>query len=133
MKYKCDVIKEFAVLPPLRCYPRQLSQVFMNLLLNAVQAIADHGKVTIKTEVTSESLVVTISDTGKGMSKEVLEKIFDPFFTTKGVGAGTGLGLSISYGIIKNHGGIIEVESQENVGSTFKVILPLSGVTNVRA
>lgn len=131
LKYKCEVIKDLATLPLLRCYPRQLSQVFMNLLLNAAQSISEHGKVTIKTEASSDSIIVTIADTGKGMSKEVLSKIFDPFFTTKPVGAGTGLGLSISYGIIKKHGGVIEVESEEGKGSTFKVILPFEGDKSV--
>ncbi len=131
LKYKCEVKKDFDTLPLLRCYPRQLSQVFMNLLLNASQSIIEHGKVTVKTEANSEGIIVTIADTGKGMSKEVLSKIFDPFFTTKAVGAGTGLGLSISYGIIKKHGGVIEVESEEGKGSTFKVILPFEGEKGV--
>lgn len=131
LKYKCEVIKEFSTMPSLRCYPRQLSQVFMNLLLNAGQAISEHGKIVIKSETTDKTICVTISDTGKGMTKEVLEKIFDPFFTTKAVGAGTGLGLSISYGIIKKHGGSIEVESEEGKGTTFKVYLPFEGVKNV--
>ncbi len=99
----------------------------MNLLLNASQSIIERGKITIKTGANSDGVIVTIADTDKGMSKEVLGKIFDPFFTTKVVGAGTGLGLSISYGIIKKHGGVIEVESEDGKGSTFKVILPFTG------
>ena len=99
----------------------------MNLLVNAAQAIEEKGEITIKTYQAGKSVVVEISDTGVGISEDDLEHIFDPFFTTKEVGKGTGLGLSVVYGIIENHCGKIEVETQVGKGSTFRVILPVSG------
>lgn len=130
LKYKCEVVKEYAPIPSIRCYPRQISQVLMNLLINASQSIEDRGRITLKTESDLNHIMIIVADTGKGMSKDVLGKIFDPFFTTKSVGSGTGLGLSISYGIIKKHGGTIDVESEEGKGTTFKITLPLDGLKN---
>ncbi len=127
LKYKATVTKKYGLIPQIECFPQQLNQVFMNLLVNAAQAIEEKGEITIKTYQAGKSVVVEISDTGAGIPEENLEHIFDPFFTTKEVGKGTGLGLSVVYGIIENHGGKIEVETQVGKGSTFRVILPVSG------
>ena len=102
-----------------------LEQVFLNLLLNAIQAMPDGGKIIISAKQAEEGYVaIEVSDTGVGIKPDALEKIFDPFFTTKPAGRGTGLGLSIVYGIIKKHGGYVEVKSQEGVGTTFTVYIP---------
>ncbi len=125
IKNRIQVNKEYGPVPKVDCFPNQLNQVFMNILVNASQAIAGKGEITIKTYRLDYSAVVEISDTGKGISKENLKHIFDPGFTTKGVGVGTGLGLSIVYQIIKDHRGDILVESEPGKGSTFKIILPI--------
>ncbi len=118
--------REYGELPPVECYAGQLNQVWMNLLVNAAQALSRvGGSVRISTRREGEMAVVQVSDTGCGIPPENLGKIFDPFFTTKPVGEGTGLGLSIAYGIITRHGGQIKVESQVGHGSTFKVFLPI--------
>ena len=96
----------------------------MNLLVNAAQAINGHGTITIRTRPHGDGIIIEISDTGRGIAPEHLARIFDPFFTTKPVGEGTGLGLSLAYGIINNHHGQIEVESQPGHGTTFRVTLP---------
>jgi signal transduction histidine kinase len=126
LKYKAEVTKEYGNIPEIECLPAQLNQVFMNLLMNAVQAIKDYGKITIRTGQQDEQVWVEVEDTGTGIQPEHLEHIFDPFFTTKPVGSGTGLGLALSYGIVKNHGGRIEVKSEPGKGSVFKVVLPHS-------
>jgi PAS domain S-box-containing protein len=122
-----DVSKNFNKIPKIIGDASQLHQVFMNIIINAIQAMPDGGKLTISTEREDSYVVVTISDTGVGIAKEHLPKIFDPFFTTKEVGEGTGLGLSICHGIVKEHGGSIEVESEVGKGSTFRVKLPVGG------
>jgi two-component system NtrC family sensor kinase len=127
IKYVAVVEREYEpALPLLNCYPQKLNQVFMNLLVNAAHAIEGHGVIRIKTSVEGGDIVVTISDTGRGISPENLTRIFEPFFTTKEVGKGTGLGLSISYDIIKKHGGEITVESEAGTGTTFTIRLPLN-------
>jgi two-component system NtrC family sensor kinase len=127
IKYVADVEQELdADLPPLNCYPQQLNQVFMNIMVNAAHAIEGHGIIKIKTLLEADNIVVRISDTGKGIAPENLTRIFDPFFTTKEVGKGTGLGLSISYDIIKKHGGVMNVESEVGVGTTFIIRFPLN-------
>lgn len=125
LKYKCTLTKDLAQLPNIYGYPNQLNQVFMNLLVNAAQAIEKEGTITIKTFMTNSTLQIEISDTGSGIDAKHMGQIFDPFFTTKPVGSGTGLGLSISYGIIKKHGGDIQVESRLGHGTLFRVILPM--------
>ena len=126
MKGRIEVIKDYGDnVGNVECYPNQLNQVFMNLLVNAAQAIDDTGAITITTESVDNELTISIQDTGRGISEEHLERIFDPGFTTKSVDVGTGLGLAISYKIIENHGGRIEVESEPRAGSTFKVIIPV--------
>lgn len=125
VKYKCTVDKQLAPLPMIYCFPSQLNQVFMNLIVNAAQAIDKQGTITLKTSATPSEIHIEISDTGSGIPKEHLDKIFDPFFTTKPVGKGTGLGLAISYGIIEKHKGRIEIESEIGAGTTFKIRLPI--------
>ncbi len=124
IKYKADVVKEYAGIPQIECFPSQLNQVFMNLLINAVQAIENHGQITIRTGYDEKYVWVEVEDTGRGIKPEHLGRIFDPFFTTKPVGKGTGLGLSLSYGIVQKHGGQIEVKSELSKGTAFKVALP---------
>jgi signal transduction histidine kinase len=124
VKYKAEVVKEFAGLPRVKCHPFQLNQVFMNLLVNASQALPDKGKIVISTGFDEEQVWIRVQDTGKGIAPEHLTKIFDPFFTTKPVGKGTGLGLSLSYDIVKKHNGHIDVSSEVDVGTTFTVYLP---------
>ena len=124
IKYKAEVVKEYGGIPEVNCIASQLNQVFMNLLINAVQAIEDHGRITIRTGHDEKSVWVEVEDTGKGIKPEQLGKIFDPFFTTKAVGMGTGLGLSLSYGIVKKHNGRIEVKSELGKGTSFRVFLP---------
>ncbi|MGB8657394.1 MAG: PAS domain S-box protein [Candidatus Zixiibacteriota bacterium] len=125
IKYKAEVTKEYGPIPKIECFPQQLNQVFMNILVNAAQAIQNHGEIAIRTYQKEENVVVEISDTGAGISEANLKHIFEPFFTTKEVGKGTGLGLSVVYGIVQKHKGKIEVESQVGKGSTFRVILPV--------
>jgi signal transduction histidine kinase len=104
----------------------QIQQVFMNILLNAADAMAGNGgNLTIKTDLKDGLAEVSFTDTGCGISKEHLSRLFSPFFTTKETGKGTGLGLAISYGIVQSHGGDIEVESQVGKGSTFRIRLPI--------
>lgn len=125
LKYKADVVKEYAGIPQIECIPAQLNQVFMNLLMNAVQAIDEHGRITIRTGTDGDDVWVEVEDSGRGIEPEHLSRIFDPFFTTKPVGSGTGLGLSLSYSIVQDHGGRIEVKSAPGQGSVFRVVLPL--------
>ncbi|MBI4447116.1 MAG: PAS domain S-box protein [Acidobacteria bacterium] len=108
--------------------PGKLQQVFMNLFLNARDAMPDGGKLRLRTYGQDSSLVVEIEDTGIGIARENLRRIYDPFFTTKEVGKGTGLGLSVTYGIIQEHSGQISVESEEGRGTTFHVVLPFRHV-----
>jgi signal transduction histidine kinase len=125
LKYKAEVIKEYGSIPEIECFPSQLNQVFMNLLVNAVQAIEEHGRITLRTGVAADDLWIEVEDTGKGIPPEHLGRLFEPFFTTKPVGQGTGLGLSLSYGIVQKHDGRIEVKSEVGKGSVFRVVLPL--------
>jgi len=125
IKYKATVEKDFAELPLLPCYPQQLNQVFLNILVNAAQAIEDSGEIKITTRVDQDKVVVAISDNGPGIPAEIKDKIFEPFFTTKEVSKGTGLGMSISFDIIKDHQGQIRIESTVGQGTTFVIELPL--------
>ena len=124
-KGRIEIVKSYGDLPLVECYPGQLNQVFLNILNNAIQAIPAQGKITIATRVSNNQVIVSIKDTGKGMTDEIKQHIFDPFFTTKQVGEGTGLGLSISYGIIEKHDGKIEVKSEPGAGTEFIILLPL--------
>jgi signal transduction histidine kinase len=125
LKYKAEVVKQYAGIPQIACLPLQLNQVFMNLLMNAGQAIAERGRITVRTGQDAATVWVEIEDTGSGIKPETLSHIFEPFFTTKPVGMGTGLGLSLSYGIVQKHGGRIDVRSEIGKGTAFRVILPL--------
>ncbi len=126
IKYHCTIVKHYGTLPQVYCLPPQLNQVFMNLLLNAGQAIEGKGEITISTEAVGDDAVrISIADTGRGIPPEHLNRIFDPFFTTKPVGQGTGLGLSLAWGIVRRHGGCIEVSSTPGHGSTFTITLPV--------
>lgn len=123
--------RDYGNLPPINCYAGQLNQVWMNLLVNAAQAVGDvHGEVQIKTWYDDEIVSASVSDTGKGIAPEHLKRIFDPFFTTKPIGEGTGLGLSISHGIVERHRGTLSVESALGRGTTFTVSLPVNPELN---
>jgi hemerythrin-like metal-binding protein len=127
IKYKAEVIKDYGQLPLVRCIPGQINQVFMNLLVNAAQAIEQHGTITVRTAVQDGMVRIAISDTGCGMAPEVAKRVFEPFYTTKPVGKGTGLGLSLAYDIVvKKHAGRIEVDSTPGKGTTFTISLPLA-------
>jgi len=148
LKYKAKVTKDLGDIPQINCFPQQLNQVFMNLLVNAAHAIEHQGEIHITTRIhknngdfsvieykdekdniikyqPKEYIQITISDTGKGIPEENLSKIFNPFFTTKDVGKGTGLGLHIVYDIIENHNGTIDVQSIVGEGTTFIIRLPV--------
>ncbi len=119
---------DYGPLPPMACQPGKLNQVFLNLLVNAVQACAHGGTVAVRTKVVSGQAFIEVEDNGSGIKPEHLSHLFEPFFTTKPVGEGTGLGLSLSYGIVRDHGGTIEVESTLGRGTLFRVRLPLQTV-----
>jgi len=126
IKYKAHLKKRYDDLPLTKCYPQQLNQVFMNLLVNAAQAIEQQGVITVETRAENDAIVVSISDTGGGIPQEHLHRLFEPFFTTKEVGKGTGLGLSIAYDIVtKKHKGEITVLSEIGKGTTFSVRIPI--------
>lgn len=130
IRQKADVITQFCELPQIEGVPSQLNQVFLNLLINAAQAIEGHGTITISTGCDEHTVWVQISDSGCGIDPAHLHRIFDPFFTTKPIGVGPGLGLSVSYGIVKEHGGTIEVASEINRGTTFTIRLPIKNRTD---
>ncbi|MCK6551154.1 ATP-binding protein [Myxococcota bacterium] len=126
LKHGVTVTKHFGELPPIACYPSQLNQVLLNLLVNAKQAMkGGHGHIDITTAIVDGKVHVRIQDDGSGIKPEVLPRIFDPGFTTKGVGVGTGLGLSICYQIMRSHRGEIRVESELGKGTTFTLVLPM--------
>jgi two-component system NtrC family sensor kinase len=132
IKYVATLNREFGDIPELLCFPQQLNQVFLNLLVNAGHAMeATQGSITIRTWCDTEDIFVSIADTGCGIPIEIQQRIFEPFFTTKEVGKGTGLGLSISYDIIRKHGGEMTVKSEAGRGTTFTVRLPVAGTTGV--
>jgi two-component system NtrC family sensor kinase len=125
-KNQIHVIREISdKLPPIEVDRNQMAQVFVNVFLNSIQAMGEGGTLKIGIGTPDERLILTISDTGKGIPGDVLPKVFDPFFTTKGEGRGTGLGLWITQGIVERHGGTIQITSQEGMGTTVEVQLPL--------
>ncbi len=133
IKYKAQVVRELADLPPVRCRPAQLGQVFMNLLVNAAHAIDGSGTITVRSGAGVGRVWVEVEDTGKGMTPEVQAHIFEPFFTTKPSGQGTGLGLSIAHDIVRGHQGGIEVGSVPGAGTRIRVWVPLGeGAPEVR-
>ncbi len=123
------VEREFGALPPVRCYPAQLNQVFMNLLMNAADALEGRGTIRVATRARGDGVTVSIADDGPGIPEPIRERIFEPFFTTKPVGQGTGLGLSISHGIVERHGGRLSVECPPSGGTVFAIDLPLVAQT----
>jgi signal transduction histidine kinase len=126
LKYKVTLERNYAELPLVECLPSELNQVYMNLLLNAGQAIVERGTITVTTgRDEAENVWIQFQDSGAGIAPDLLQRIFDPFFTTKPVGSGTGLGLSISYGIINKHHGRIDVESVPGQGASFRIVLPV--------
>ncbi len=126
LKNKATIERHYGNLPPISCNPRQLNQVYLNLLINAAQAIEQEGTITITTLRQGDNAHIQIADTGLGIPPESLQRIFDPGYTTKGVGVGTGLGLSICYQILETHRGNILVESEVGKGSTFTVVVPMT-------
>jgi len=124
LKTHIRLVKQFGDIPEIECFPNQLNQVFLNILLNASQAIEGRGEITVRTWKEDDTVRIAISDTGDGIAPEHLSKIFDPGFTTKPVGVGTGLGLSISSDIVREHKGTIIVESSRQ-GTTFTIKLPI--------
>ena len=128
LKYKAEIVRELGDIPAVECVPAQINQVFMNLLVNAAQAIEHQGTIFVRSGTEDKQAWFEIEDTGQGMTEEVRNRIFEPFFTTKPVGKGTGLGLSISYDIIvKKHGGSMDVRSTPGKGTCFRIWLPLDG------
>jgi signal transduction histidine kinase len=127
IRYNADVEIEIPNLPEIECLPTQLNQVFLNLIVNAAQAVKPNvrGLIKISARELNESVMITFSDNGQGIDKANILKIFNPFYTTKEVGKGTGLGLSVSHGIIQKHNGKIEVESKIGEGTVFTLTLPI--------
>ena len=132
--HNIEVVRDYAdCLPDTVVDPAQIQQVLMNLIINAAEAMDGAGRLTVSTrfDLEREMVQLVLRDTGHGISEEDLGRIFDPFFTTKEVGHGTGLGLAISFGIVKEHGGTITVESELGVGTTFTIELPLGKAEEV--
>jgi signal transduction histidine kinase/CheY-like chemotaxis protein len=136
VRYRATVVKEYGPMPRVRADSDRLKQVFLNLLLNALQSLPDNAKNVITISTGQDPLgqaQISIRDTGVGIDEESIEQIFDPFFTTKGVGVGTGLGLWICHNIITRYGGEIEVSSKPGVGTTFTIVLPAAPPDKSRA
>lgn len=130
LKHNIQVIKNYADLPLIECYPAQINQVFMHVLNNAIDALLASNspsdrKITIETKLERDQVAIRIQDNGSGISPEIIEKVFDPFFTTKPIGRGTGLGLAICYQIIEQHKGHIVVRSAVNEGTEVVIYLPI--------
>jgi two-component system, NtrC family, sensor kinase len=125
LKNRIELIKDYGAIPLVECFPGRLNQVFLNLLVNAAQAIEGKGQITIGTWKENDRVYVMFQDTGKGISPENVSRIFESGFTTKKVGMGTGLGLSICSQIVKAHQGEILVESKVGKGTIFTVVLPV--------
>jgi signal transduction histidine kinase len=123
-KKQLRIIEDLGTLPILKCYPAKINQVVLNLLTNAIDASVDGGVIKVATRAADDEVHIEVTDTGHGIDPAIVERIFDPFFTTKKQGEGMGLGLSISYGIVRDHGGAIEVQSKPGEGATFRVRLP---------
>ncbi|MGE0484016.1 MAG: ATP-binding protein [Gammaproteobacteria bacterium] len=124
LKYTCEIDKDFGELPFVVCNAGKLGQVFTNLFVNASHAIGEQGRIAISTRREGDGVRIVVRDNGHGIPADKVKEIFNPFFTTKPVGQGTGLGLSVSYGIIQEHGGTIEVDSEIGVGTAFTITLP---------
>ncbi|MCK6602634.1 MAG: ATP-binding protein [Bacteroidetes bacterium] len=131
-KNQVTIHRNYGDLPEVECYPGQINQVFMNLLVNAFDALDSGGEVTISSRLTGGKAEIRIRDTGCGISKEAQSRIFEPFFTTKPVGKGTGLGLAISYSVISRHNGEIRVSSEPGKGTEFTILLPVIQTTDTK-
>lgn len=127
IKYKAEIDNQLSVTPKVLCHGGKMAQVFLNLLVNASHAIESKGVITIKSGQDGDNVWYEVTDNGSGISPDNLSKIFDPFFTTKAVGSGTGLGLHVVQSVIESHGGQISVDSELNVGTTFRITLPING------
>jgi PAS domain S-box-containing protein len=121
-----SIQKKFRKIPKVRCFPGQMTQVFLNLIQNAAEAIGKKGKIILRSRRNGGNVFIEVEDDGRGMPPEVKKRIFEPFFTTKEIGKGLGLGLAVSAMIIQNHGGEIQVESSVGKGSLFQIRLPLA-------
>ena len=119
------IVRSYGDIPLIGCYPGQLNQVFMNLIVNAIQAIEGEGRIDVECLREGDQVCVRVRDDGHGIREEALSRIFDPGYTTKGVGVGTGLGLSIAYRIASNHGGSLRVKSEAGKGSEFTLSIPI--------
>ena len=136
-----ETVTQFGELPPVPCYPGDLNHVFLNLLVNAAHAIGEtmastnrRGRITVVTRSEDAKVIVSISDTGGGISDETRPHIFEPFFTTKAVGKGSGQGLALAHGIVvEKHGGFITLETEVGRGTTFHVRLPVAGAPAKRS
>ncbi len=133
-KYVAEVITDFGQLPPVRCNISELNQVFLNLIINAAQAIEEqvsisgaHGEIRIETRVEGHDAVIEIADDGPGIPAELQDRIYEPFFTTKEVGRGTGQGLALARTTLERHSGSLECASEPGVGTTFTIRLPIEG------
>jgi len=124
---RITVVKDLGGPESFVCFPGLLNQALMNLVANAIDAIEGDGTITVASQTSGESLVITVTDTGTGIPLAIRQRIFEPFFTTKPVGAGTGLGLSITYSIAQKHGGTLGVECPPEGGTCMKLTLPLKG------
>lgn len=132
LKYKAEVVKDYGRMNEVRCVPSQINQIFMNLLVNAAQAIDTRGTIKVSSGMDGTDWGwVEIADDGKGIDEADIKRLFDPFFTTKPVGEGTGLGLSLAYSIAQRHGGRILVHSEKGKGSRFRLLLPVTGPETV--
>jgi signal transduction histidine kinase len=131
LKNRADVRLALGNLPLVECAPSQIDQVFLNLIVNAAQAMPEGkmGLIDIRTDCDDKQVWIEVKDNGPGIPPEVIKKIFDPFFTTKDPGTGTGLGLSVSTNIIQQHGGTLDVDSTVGVGTTFTITLPIKRQT----
>ena len=123
-----EIVREYADVPMIECQPFQINQVFLSLLTNAVQAVGGRGRILLRLASEENGVRIDVSDSGRGIPPEHLPRLFEPFFTTKPVGSGTGLGLSVAYGIVRAHGGSIDVHSKPGEGATFVIHLPLRGI-----
>lgn len=130
---RINFVLDIERLPPIMGVAGQIQQVFMNLLINACQAIPGRGEVRVVSDADRDHVTLRVSDTGTGIAPDVLPRIFEPYFSTKSAADGTGLGLPITKRIVEKHGGRLEVESTPDVGTTFTIVLPIEGVIDMDA
>jgi hypothetical protein len=124
---KIEIVRDYAAqIPMIVGNAGKLQQVLTNLILNTRDAMFDGGRITLETSFAEDEVVIVVTDTGDGIASENLKKIYDPFFTTKGVGSGTGLGLAVSYGIVQEHSGTIEAQSELGSGTSFRLAFPVA-------